>query len=195
MASTSLATTPEPRTFTWDDFLALPDDDRRELLDGRFVEMEMPNILHEFIVAWLCARLWSWAESNEAGIVLASGLKVKVTDRRGAMPDVQFVRRDNPGLGPQGFAGGRPDLAVEVISPGSARYDRVTKLQWYASIGIPEYWIIDPENKSVERLVRDEGVLQVVEQVLHDGVFKPASFPGLELPLAKMWTMGGFAAP
>ena len=92
---------------------------------------------------------------------MVSGYKVRVSERRGVMPDLQFYRKGNdaPRGQEQGLVAGRADLVVEVISPPSRRYDRVTKLRYYAELGVPEYWIVDPDAKTVEDLVlRDGGV-------------------------------------
>jgi hypothetical protein len=52
---------------------------------------------------------------------------------------------------------GRPDLVVEIVFPSSQRYDRVTKLRWYAQLGVPEYWLVDAAARTLERLVLREG--------------------------------------
>jgi Uma2 family endonuclease len=105
------------------------------------------------------------------------------------MPDAQFYRAGNqPGVEQDaGLVRGRPDLVVEVVSPSSKRYDRVKKLHWYAQLGVPEYWVVDPEAQMVERLALREGVYAIVESLGGDDVFRPASFDGLEIPLAKLW--------
>src|SRR3989442_540683 len=112
--------------WTWEDFVLLPDDDRRELIDGELVDVEVPTKEHEHVVSLLIFFLVGWARPRHAGIILASGYKVRVSQHRGVMPDVQFYRADNPNQpGDQGLEAGRPDLAVEVMSPGSGRHDRV----------------------------------------------------------------------
>src|SRR5688572_5751518 len=79
------------RKYTWDDFVALDDDDRRELVDGALVEIEMPTKWHEHLVALLAFYLQSWAMDRKLR-VLASGYKVRVRDDRGAMPDLQVLK-------------------------------------------------------------------------------------------------------
>lgn len=177
--------------YTWDDFVALEEDDLRELIDGELVEVEVPTALHEYIVARLCAFLTAWAVPRRAGVAFASGYKVRISNRRGVMPDVQFYRsgKEHPGRKEQGLVSGHPDVAIEIVSPSSARYDRMTKLAWYASIGTPEYWIVDPSTRMLERLVL-KGEHYLVAAVLgDDAVFRPDSFEGLEIPLAELWTM------
>ena len=46
---------------TWDEFVSLPDDDRRELIDGELLEVDVPTELHEHIVAALIAHLYVWS--------------------------------------------------------------------------------------------------------------------------------------
>ena len=87
----------------------------------------------------------------------------------------------------QGLVRGHPDVVVEVVSPTSRRYDRMKKLQWYAQLGVPEYWLVDPEAQMLERLVLRDGVYAIVESLAGDEVFRPASFEGLEIPLARLW--------
>ncbi len=173
---------------TWADYIELDEDDSRELLDGHFVEMEVPTRTHERIVATLIAILVQWSWSRNAGEVLASGYKVRIHERRGAMPDLQFYRRDNlPSGQEKGLERGRPDLAIEVISPSSRSKDSVQKLQDYASIGVPEYWLIDPEERTLQRLVLRDGVYSIVEATQGDSVFQPDGFEGLEIELARLW--------
>jgi Uma2 family endonuclease len=186
-----MSSTAASAPYTWDDFVALEEDDLRELIDGELVEVEVPTDVHEYIVFRLCAFLGAWALPRKAGIGFASGYKVRITDRRGVMPDVQFYRAGNrfPGRTRLGLVSGHPDLAVEIVSDSSARYDRMTKLAWYASIGVPEYWIVDPASRMLERLVLQGDRYLVAEVNADDAVFRPDSFEGLEIPLGELWTI------
>src|SRR5262249_30777455 len=80
---------PDMALVTWDEFVALPEDDRRELIDGVLVEVEVPNHPHEKIVAFLCHYLVAWTLEHDPGAtVLSSGYKVRIAKYRGVMPDV-----------------------------------------------------------------------------------------------------------
>ena len=174
--------------YTWPDFVDLDEDDPRELLDGQFVEIELPTWTHERIVAALIAILTQWSWSRNAGQVLASGYRLRIDERRGTMPDVQFYRTGNsPSAQEKGLERGRPDLVVEVISPSSRSKDSVRKLYDYAAIGVPEYWLLDPEARTLERLVLREGVYSIVEAVEGDALFQPEGFDGLEVDLGRLW--------
>jgi Uma2 family endonuclease len=176
--------------YTWEDFIALPEDDQRELLDGRLVEMDVTNAAHEWVVAMLVHLLQGWAIANQAGIVFASGYKVRIRRDRGFEPDVQLFRTGGRPIQHTGLEAGAPDLAVEVISPSSGRYDRVHKLQGYASIGVPEYWIVDPERQTFERLLLDDsGAYRIADALDGDATLEPASMPGLVIPLGELWRL------
>jgi Uma2 family endonuclease len=174
--------------YTWDDFIALDEDDLRELIDGELVEVEVPTFNHERAVARLVASLTNWSDIH-GGCALASGYKVRVSTRSGVMPDVQFYRQGNEPVGDQeqGLVRGHADLVVEVVSPSSRRYDRVKKLNWYAQLGVPEYWVVDPEARTLERLVLREGAYVIATSLEEGDAFRPESFAGLEIPLAKLW--------
>ncbi len=182
---------PSTGPYTWDDFVALEEDDLRELIDGELVEVEVPTKLHEYIVWMLSHYLASWALPRKAGIGVVSGFKVRITDRRGVMPDVQFFRSSNPASRGDavGLVSGHPDLAVEVLSDSSRRYDRMTKLAWYASIGVPEYWLVDPAARTLERLVLHGDKYLVADVLADDAPFRPESFEGLEIPLGTLWRL------
>ncbi len=178
--------------YTWDDFVALDEDDLRELIDGELVEVEVPTRRHEDIVMLLGHYLTAWSLAGHGGRATGSAYKLKVSERRGIMPDVQFYRRGNAAARQQdaGLERGRPELVVEIVSPSSRRYDRVTKLRWYAQLGVPEYWLIDPDARTVERLTLAGGVYAIAASLEGEETFRPESFEGLEIPLAKLWEDG-----
>ena len=182
---------------TWADFLALGEDDPRELIDGILLEIDVPNKKHEWIVATLVWLLNAWVRPRAAGTVLASGYKIRVSEGRGVMPDVQYIRSGRESiLGDEAMVGGAPDLVVEVVSASSARYDRVQKLAWYAAIGVGEYWIVDPDVQTLEQHVLGADGRFAVAATLGGGdVFRPELFPGLEVALADLWRGPAPASP
>jgi Uma2 family endonuclease len=175
--------------YTWDDFIALGEDDLRELIDGELVEVEVPTRTHEQIVALLVHFLLGWVDAGHGATVFPSGYKVRISHRRGVMPDVQLYRAGSePAVDQeQGLVNGHPDLVVEVVSPSSQRYDRVTKLRWYAQLGVPEYWLVDPGARTLERLVLRDEVFSIADSLADEETFRPESFEGLVIPLARLW--------
>lgn len=173
--------------YRWRDFVALPEDDPRELIDGRFVEVELPKRWHEKIVSKLIVRLDPWCEKR-GWHVLASNFRVRISDRRGVNPDVQVltdaIYRSNP---EDGLEHGHPELVIEIISPTSKAHDRLRKVDWYASIGVPEYWIIDTEARSIERLALAGNTYRIAQHAEGDVVFRPKSFRGLSIDLRALW--------
>lgn len=174
---------------TWDDFVLLDEEDRRELIDGVLVETEVNELPHEAAVAALIFRLEGWARTTGGGRTLGSNYRIRISDRRGVTPDVQFLSKETLALADRkGFTRGVPDLVVEVISPSSSRYDRVVKLGWYAAAGVREYWIVEPVDRTLQRLVLGaNGRYSIADSLADDAVFEPDSFPGLAIPLAELW--------
>ena len=153
----------------------------------------MPNGPHERIVMAIGQGLSNWADAGNGGVTYGSGYKVRISAKRGVMPDLQFYRRGNRAAQAQdaGLVDGRPDLVVEIVSKSSRRYDRVTKLRWYAGLGVPEYWIIDPEARTLEDLVLHGETYSIAASLADDEVFTPASFEGLRIELARLWRQEG----
>lgn len=175
------------RLVSWDEFVLLDDEDRRELIDGRLVEVEVPNRAHERAVRVLIRYLDEWVRHGDRGEVFPSGYKVRIARDRGVMPDLQIVGREvNRSENEVGLVAGTPQLVVEVISPSSVRYDRVIKLGYYQVAGVPEYWIVDPAHRTVERLVLENGKYFIAETA-SEGAFAPGGYDGLSIPFAELF--------
>ncbi len=135
--------------YTLEDYYAIPDDRRVELIDGVIYDMASPTTIHQLLVA----RIWSLLDRHitEKGgdcIPLFSPLDVQLDRDNKTMvqPDV-IVMCDRDRMEKHIY--GEPDFAVEVLSPSSRRIDNVLKLRKYAGAGVKEYWIVDPEKKKV----------------------------------------------
>jgi Uma2 family endonuclease len=134
-----------------DEWAALPEDEPGELVDGYLAEEEMPGLLHEIVLAWLFHLLKSWV-GPRGGLVFGSEAKFAVAARRGRKPDLTMYLPGHPALPRRGAVRIPPDVAVEIVSPTprDVRRDRVDKMDDYAAFGIRFYWIVDPEQQTVE---------------------------------------------
>jgi Uma2 family endonuclease len=75
---------------------------------------------------------------------------------------------------------------VEVLSPGNTRRERERKLADYASLGVPEMWVVSPEARTVEVLYLESGFLRSA-LALAQGVLEPKHFPGVQIQIAGIW--------
>jgi Uma2 family endonuclease len=131
----------------------MSEDAPGELIDGRLEEEEVPDLIHETVVSWLIGLLRAWIVTR-GGFVFGSAAKFVVGPERGRKPDVTVFFPGAGALPRRGAVRIPPDVAVEVVSPTprDRRRDRIEKPDEYAAFGVRYYWIIDPEERSLEIL-------------------------------------------
>lgn len=132
-----------PALVSEEEFLALPESTGPiELLDGEVYIPPAPTFEHQDCVLSLGTTLRAWARAHPPARVGLAPLDVRLGPNRIVQPDVA--------LWVDGLASTAspiatvPTLIVEVLSPGSRGYDRLTKRLLYAEAGVAEYWILDP---------------------------------------------------
>jgi Uma2 family endonuclease len=173
---------------TLEEWITLPEDVPGEFLDGRLVEEEVPDYLHEVLVAWLARVLGNWAEEMGA-VVGASDAKFTLSPTTGRKADltVYLAGRRPPARGVISLP---PDVAVEIVSPSprDQRRDRVEKMEEYARFGIRFYWLVDPQQRSVEIYEQraDRSYARRV-QAGSGSLLDVPGCPGLTLDLEAMW--------
>ena len=145
---------------------AIPDDGNRyEVIDGELFVTPAPSWSHQDAAADLFVLLRAFA--NEFGLhVILAPAAVSFSARREVQPDL-FVVPLVRGRRPTRFEEvGALTLAVEVLSPGMARVDRHRKRRLYQSERVPEYWIVDPAGRLVERWRPDDEEPEVLLTML-----------------------------
>ncbi|MDJ0976228.1 MAG: Uma2 family endonuclease [Planctomycetota bacterium] len=135
---------------TVEDYLALPDDVRAELLAGELVLTPAPNTDHQFVVGALYAHMRAHTRRTGVGRVLLSPVDVHLPTGDVVQPDIVFVRSGQIGVIRDTHLAGGPDLLVEVLSPSGVVRDRVFKRDAYARSGVSEYWVVDVSERTVD---------------------------------------------
>lgn len=102
-------------------------------------------------------------------------------------PDILFVSRSRLAIIGEKSLAGPPDLVVEVLSQASQRLDREIKPKQYALYGVPEFWRIDPEEKTVEILRLVEGAYELAAHLRFGDEITSPLFSGLSLPVSSLW--------
>jgi Uma2 family endonuclease len=174
---------------TLEEWAALDEDVEGELVDGALEEEEMPSFLHEIVVAWLIQVLGAWV-SRRRGQVAASETKIAVGPRRGRKPDVSvYLPSGMPALSAP-LVRVPPHLVVEVASPRprDVRRDRVEKLRDYARAGIPYYWVVDPQLRSLEVFELGRDGRYTVAVTVDRGRVRIPGCPGLSIDLDALWS-------
>ncbi len=175
-----LETVSRKRTYTVDEFMALPDNGKRyELVDGKLVEMSGPSFEHGDVILRLSGYLFNYQTNNAVGKAV-SGATFELNPKNGPVPDIAFVSagRLPTGLDRRKAFPGPPDLAVEVMSPSDKWKDVVDKVRRYLQAGVKLVWIIDPfdQNVYVYNLNQQKKVLYIQDELDGEDVL-----PGFKL--------------
>jgi Uma2 family endonuclease len=146
------------------------EDDDIELVDGMVVQRVAAKDIHEDLFRWLFVLLTDYTEIKGLGIVRGSRTAVKITEHRGRLPDIVFVRKENAHIVQEDGIFGTPDLVVEIWSPGDRLSDMLAKEADYKSIGVLEIWFVDQQRRQV-RVLR-KGREGYEEKVMKRGVLR-----------------------
>ena len=158
-ASYAVQSHPQPRyprqgTYTIDDYLALPDDQRVELIDGVIYDMSAPTTPHQLIGGEIYALLREFLMRKKAScipFIAPVDVQLDKDNKTMVQPDVCVVC-DRSKIN-RARIYGAPDFVVEVLSPSTKMKDILIKMKKYQGAGVREYWMVDPDAETVTRIL------------------------------------------
>ena len=180
--------------YTFADFIAWDEGERIEIINGETFMMVTPSSDHQVISMEISRQLANFLEGMRCKVYPAP-FAVRLFERDGDSPeDVDTVVEpdisvvcDRSKIDKRGCKGA-PDLIVEILSPSTRRHDRLVKLNLYQRAGVREYWIVDPDNKSVQVFMLDGGALKIHEDYGRENVAKVNVFDGCFIELSKVFS-------
>lgn len=139
------------RLYSVADVRAIPDDcNRYETIAGELFVTPAPGTPHQTVLRALFVTLWDYVRAHGLGQVWFAPVDVVLGTLTLVEPDLLFIARDRLGVVNEREVTGAPDLAVEVISPSTARVDRGRKRALYQETGVREYWVVDIAQRHIE---------------------------------------------
>lgn len=174
--------------YTYEDYCRLPDDGYRyEILDGELIREPAPRPLHQIVIKNLLVLLDAATSRDNLGIVLTSPLDVLLSEENLVQPDLVFIPRDRWDLITEANVQGAPALVIEVLSLQSVSRDRERKRRVYERFGVQEYWIVDPWERRIERLVLGEGGFGDPEVLGEGDTLITPLLPGLRFDVRRVF--------
>lgn len=175
---------------TYQDYLELPEEPgyRFEILDGVLIKDPSPNVMHQRVSRRLQRVLeeYFW-EVDPHGEIFNAPLDVTFHNITVVQPDLFYVSGEQKQIVKDAHIDGPPKLVVEVLSPSSSRKDRLQKLRIYQEGHVEHYWLVNPEEKTLECFSLQNGVYSLVATGMDDDVVEHPSFTGLTIALKDLW--------
>lgn len=158
--------------YTVEDYFALPDERRVELIDGVIYDMASPTLIHQTISAELYVKIRDYIRKKKGSClpgVAPLDVQLDCDNKTMVQPDV-YVLCDKSKI-QNGRLFGAPDFIVEVLSPSTAKKDTGIKSAKYAAAGVREYWIVDSRRERiVVYILNEEGYYDISLYTFHDEV-------------------------
>jgi Uma2 family endonuclease len=183
--------TTETKLTTAEELLRMPDDGfRYELVKGELQRMSPTGDEHGGVTMELASTLHQYVKLNNLGRVYAAetGFKLESDPDTVRAPDIAFVSRERIQAAGriQGYRGGAPDLAVEVVSPGNTKREMAEKVKEYFAAGARLVWIVSPKLKTVTVYRSPSDIITLTEKDTLEG---DEVVPGFQIPVAEIFAI------
>ena len=159
-----------------------------EFINGEIVLRFPFRHLHNRVSSLIAEALSVYTSVQGNGLLVRVGALCGFS-RNDYEPDIAWFGPEKTALlAPETTIYPIPDFIIEIVSPSTEKRDRGVKLQDYAAHGVPEYWIVDADKRTIEQYLLAEGAgeYHLAEKLGH-GDITPFSFPGLAIPLASLF--------
>ena len=164
------------------DLEALPDDlNTYELFEGELSVAKAPSLKHQELIVRFSTILTNYLDRNPIGRVWSTP-GVIFDEYNSAIPDLIFIADERiPQIASGIHVVGAPDLAIEIMSPGSenVRRDQIVKRQTYSRFGVKEYWIVEPIVEVIEISRLQQNVLASTGVFRNEDKIESPLMPGL----------------
>lgn len=174
------------KVWTYEEYRKLDDEKRYEVLEGELRMAPTPDPYHQDVSRELELLLVQFVGKNKLGKVYYAPIDVVFDQQTVLQPDIIFISNDSLSKVKKNAVFGAPDLVVEIISPSSVAADRYTKRRIYERFGVREYWIVDPENRTIEVLLNNDQGFQLFSFAAQQGKVTSHLLEGFEVDIASI---------
>ncbi len=159
----SVETLSPPRTML-EAYESLPEGTPMQLIKNQLIMSPSPLDIHQKAAIRIASQLLIFVEKYRLGDVRSAPYDVHLDEQNVYQPDILFIAKENLHKIKENGLYGAPDLVIEILSPGTATYDKKEKKEVYEQYGVKEYWIVDPKTKKAEGFVLKEGKFETIER-------------------------------
>jgi len=178
---------PPKEIYTYEDYALLPEGAPYQLIGGKLVMTPAPTTYHQSISMRLELKLATFVLEKDLGMVYYAPIDVYLGEKETYQPDIIFIAKDRRHIIEPAKINGAPDLVIEILSPSTAYYDLKEKFKVYARQGVKEYWIVDPNDQSIEVYQGEEGKFKQTQRIEKEGKVKSKVLPGFEAEISDIF--------
>ena len=166
------------------------DGQRYEIVDAELYVSKQPDMNHQFAETLIWEQLQIWSRQTKMGRAYVTPGIIFAEDND-VVPDVIWISNERLALAqhPDGHLHAAPELAVEILSPGSTneRRDREAKRNLYARQGVLEYWLVNWQEQRVEVYRSNEKKLQLTQILANNDVIQSPYLPGFSCNISQFF--------
>lgn len=184
-----MLTKKQDERYTYADYITWGDDERWEIIDGMPYAMSpSPTQKHQEVSGQLFRRIGNFLEGKPCKVFSAPfdvRLNADEEDDTVCQPDILVVC-DSSKLDGK-CCKGAPDLIIEVLSPSTARKDRLIKYARYQRAGVREYWLVDIDTKTVDVAILKNGIYVRTKIYSDEDILNVSVLGGCAVNLAEVF--------
>ncbi len=165
----------------------LPEGASYQLIEGELIMTPAPNPRHQIISASLFKEISGFVDKKRLGITLYSSVDVYLDRENAYQPDIVFISEGRRDIVQEDGIYGPPDLVIEILLPSTAHYDLREKFRVYERSGVKEYWIVDPDMKSIELYTNKERPFSLTVKA-EEGEIESFLLKGLKLTVNEIFS-------
>ncbi|MGB9716150.1 MAG: Uma2 family endonuclease [Thermodesulfovibrionales bacterium] len=182
-----MATITDKKKYTYQDYLKTPEDERYELIEGELLMTPAPVPNHQTISGRLDFELRKFVTENDVGEVFYAPCDVYLDDENVVQPDILLISKERLTIIGEKNIQGAPDLVIEIISENTAYRDLIQKKKLYARFGVKEYWIVIPEEESIEVYTLKDNTFMLHKTYTKENILESLYLKDLKIELKKIF--------
>jgi len=178
---------PDKDRYTYVDYQQLPEGAAYELIRGELVMSPAPDLQHQRIARRFFRALDGTVLKNNGGEAFFAPFDVRLSESTVLQPDLAFISTTRTDRFAEHAIEGAPDLVAEILSPATAHRDLTEKKRLYETHGVREYWVLDPDQQTVEVFANTEEGFRQHARVVEEGTVASGVLDSFEIDLSDLF--------
>ena len=151
------------------------------------MKKQAPSPAHQNASMEITTAMNVFIKAKQLGKLFAAPIDVFFDISNNTQPDILFIKKERDFIITRNGIEGAPDLIVEILSPSTFKIDRTDKMALYLQFGVPEYWIVDPKNQSIEVYVLNDNHYKIASFAIENGLIESKILEGLSLEVSDVF--------